>query len=65
VLNAANEAAVDLFLRERIAFARIPAILEEVLGRASIVPLDSLETAVEADQWARQAAVEAAASSRA
>ncbi|HEX2612352.1 MAG TPA: 1-deoxy-D-xylulose-5-phosphate reductoisomerase, partial [Fibrobacteria bacterium] len=65
VLNAANEAAVDLFLREKIAFARIPALLEEVLGRASIVPLDSLETAVEADQWARQAAVEAAASSRA
>jgi 1-deoxy-D-xylulose-5-phosphate reductoisomerase len=57
VLNAANEAAVDLFLRDKIAFARIPSLLEEVLGRASIVPLDSLETAVAADQWARDAVV--------
>lgn len=59
VLNAANEAAVDLFLREKIPFVKIPALLEDVLGRASIVPLDSLETAVAADQWAREAVVEA------
>ncbi len=58
VLNAANEAAVDLFLKDRIAFHRIPSILEEVLGRAKIVPLDSLETAIAADQWARDAAIE-------
>jgi 1-deoxy-D-xylulose-5-phosphate reductoisomerase len=57
VLNAANEAVVDLFLKDKIAFHRIPAILEEVLGRASIVPLDSLETAVAADAWARDAVV--------
>jgi 1-deoxy-D-xylulose-5-phosphate reductoisomerase len=57
VLNAANEAAVDLFLREKIAFARIPALLEDVLGRASITALDSLETAVAADAWARDAVV--------
>jgi 1-deoxy-D-xylulose-5-phosphate reductoisomerase len=57
VLNAANEAVVDFFLRDRVPFARIPAILEEVLGRASIVPLDSLETAVAADAWARDAVV--------
>jgi 1-deoxy-D-xylulose-5-phosphate reductoisomerase len=62
VLNAANEAAVDLFLRDKIPFARIPALLEEVLGRAAITELDSIETAVAADAWARAETVETAAS---
>jgi 1-deoxy-D-xylulose-5-phosphate reductoisomerase len=60
VLNAANEAAVDLFLNDRIPFHRIPALLEDVLGRATIADLDSIETAVAADQWARHEVVDLA-----
>jgi 1-deoxy-D-xylulose-5-phosphate reductoisomerase len=54
ILNAANEAAVALFLEEKIRFTDIPEILEQVLGRASIGPLSSLEEAVSADEWARE-----------
>jgi 1-deoxy-D-xylulose-5-phosphate reductoisomerase len=60
VLNAANEAAVDLFLNDKIQFYKIPALLEDVLGRASIVELDSIETAVTADAWARREVVDLA-----
>jgi 1-deoxy-D-xylulose-5-phosphate reductoisomerase len=61
VLNAANEAVVDLFLNDKIPFYKIPALLEDVLGRATIVDLDSIETAVAADAWARREVVEASA----
>jgi 1-deoxy-D-xylulose-5-phosphate reductoisomerase len=57
VLNAANEAVVDLFLNDRIPFYKIPALLENVLGRATIAELDSIETAVTADAWARKEVV--------
>jgi len=56
VLNAANEVAVARFLAEKIHFTDIPKILERVLGGASIGPLSSLEDAVDADAWAREAA---------
>lgn len=58
ILNAANEAAVDLFLNDKLAFHRIPTLLEDVLGRATIADLDSIETAVAADEWARNAVLE-------
>lgn len=54
VLNAANEIAVDAFLHHQIGFTDIPAMIESVLGRAAIVPADSLEIVIEADQQARQ-----------
>jgi 1-deoxy-D-xylulose-5-phosphate reductoisomerase len=57
VLNAANEAVVDLFLRDMIPFHKIPALLEDVLGRATITELHSIEEAVAADAWARDAVV--------
>lgn len=56
VLNAANEIAVDAFLHHQIGFTDIPAMIESVLGRAAIVPADSLEIVIEADQQARQLA---------
>jgi 1-deoxy-D-xylulose-5-phosphate reductoisomerase len=62
ILNAANEAVVDLFLRDKIPFHKIPALLEDVLGRASITELHSIEEAVAADAWARSTALEIAAS---
>ena len=62
VLNAANEAVVDLFLNDRIPFHKIPALLENVLGRAAITELHSIEEAVAADAWARREVVESLAS---
>ena len=55
VLNGANEAAVGLFLQERIGFAQIAEAVDEALQRVPAEQLDSLETAERADRLARQA----------
>ena len=55
VLNGANEAAVGLFLQERIGFAQIAEAVDEALQRVPAERLDSLETAERADRLARQA----------
>jgi 1-deoxy-D-xylulose-5-phosphate reductoisomerase len=60
-LNAANEVAVEHFLEGRIAFTEIAAIVENVLGRARVQPLDSLEQALAADAAAREEATRLAA----
>ena len=54
VLNAANEAAVDAFLAERIRFGQITELVEAALDDIESVPVDSLETVLEADQKARK-----------
>ncbi len=55
VLNAANEAAVALFLRERIRFVDIPRLIEHALGELSETPPGlSFETLAEADARARR-----------
>ena len=48
VLNAANEAAVDLFLREMIRYVDIPVIVEDALGRFGGPMHPSLSDIVEA-----------------
>jgi 1-deoxy-D-xylulose-5-phosphate reductoisomerase len=56
VFNAANEAAVDAFLRGRIAFLAIPRIVGNVLaGTTNFEPPD-LKAVLQADQEARQGA---------
>ena len=55
VLNGANEAAVGLFLQERIGFLQIADAVDEAMQRIQVEPLDSLETAERADRLARQA----------
>jgi 1-deoxy-D-xylulose-5-phosphate reductoisomerase len=61
VLNAANEQAVALFLDEKIRFLDIPRVIEAACDRYqdqnSSTP--SLEDIVAADQWARQAVLQA------
>lgn len=57
VLNAANEIAVDAFLKQRIGFMDIPRMIESVLTTANIEPVDTLEQVVSADVAARAAAV--------
>jgi 1-deoxy-D-xylulose-5-phosphate reductoisomerase len=58
VLNAANEVAVELFLRSLIGFTEIPRILEKVTGEHVAVIDPSLEDILAADDWARQRARE-------
>lgn len=56
VLNAANEVAVDAFLRERLAFTDIPRIIEQVVGACAGGPADSLDALLAADDEARRVA---------
>jgi 1-deoxy-D-xylulose-5-phosphate reductoisomerase len=61
VLNAANEQAVALFLDEKIQFLDIPKVIEMACDRhqADNRQNPCLDDILEADQWARQAVVEA------
>ncbi len=54
VLNAANEAAVALFLAEQIPFSRIPALVEQALAANPQQRGRSLDDMLEADAWARR-----------
>ncbi|MBL7081011.1 MAG: 1-deoxy-D-xylulose-5-phosphate reductoisomerase [Candidatus Omnitrophica bacterium] len=53
VLNAANEVAVDAFLRQRIDFLKIPKIIQRVLGRHKKIGKPSLEDVLACNAWAR------------
>ena len=55
VLNGANEAAVALFLEDRIGFLDIPHLVERALERVSVVDAPALEDIFEADRAAREA----------
>jgi 1-deoxy-D-xylulose-5-phosphate reductoisomerase len=60
--NAANEAAVAAFLEEKIEFLDIPRIVEYVLKRDWNAGSPDLETILDADKRAREAALLQAAS---
>jgi 1-deoxy-D-xylulose-5-phosphate reductoisomerase len=62
-LCAADEVAVDLFLREKIGFTDIPRIIEKVLEKHNNVPHPSLDDIHAADKWARRTVLELAGSS--
>jgi 1-deoxy-D-xylulose-5-phosphate reductoisomerase len=61
VLNAANEQAVALFLEEQITFLDIPRLIETVCDRhqGQHQANPTLEDILAADQWARQAVLQA------
>ncbi len=61
VLNAANEQAVALFLEEKIQFLDIPKVIELVCDRhqSDNCAQPTLADIIAADQWARQAVLEA------
>lgn len=56
VMSAANEVAVEAFLRGRIKFMAIPQVISEVMGQHDVVAVSSLESVLEADSWARRRA---------
>ena len=55
VLNGANEAAVGLFLSDKIRFLEIADLVEYALERVPQGPADTLEQVLEADAAAREA----------
>jgi 1-deoxy-D-xylulose-5-phosphate reductoisomerase len=55
-LNAANEIAVAAYLSERIGFLDIANIIRTTMDAHQPVEVSSLETALEADRWAREKA---------
>ena len=56
ILNAENEVAVAAFLRRRIGFLDIAAMVETVLHRLGTRPADSLEQVMDLDAEARRCA---------
>lgn len=54
ILNAANEAAVQLFLDKKIRFLDIPKLIEYVLGNVAQSSAENLEVIFEADARARE-----------
>jgi 1-deoxy-D-xylulose-5-phosphate reductoisomerase len=56
VLNAANEVAVEQFLKGELAFDRIAHLIEDVLSRVHGMPVESLEQVLDADRAAREIA---------
>lgn len=58
VLNAVNEVMVDAFLNGHAKFTDIPAVIETVLGRCSLVDAVDIDTILRADEEARLLASE-------
>ena len=56
ILNGANEAAVELFLRDEISFLDISERVARALDRVAVKERPTLEDIFEADQAAREAA---------
>ena len=54
VLNGANEAAVELFLKGLIGFEQIPALISEVMQKHLPIASPVLDDIFEADRRARQ-----------
>ena len=54
VLNAANEAAVDLFLNERIKFSEIPYLINSALEKHTGSNNLDIDNIIEIDKWSRQ-----------
>ncbi len=59
VYNAANEVAVAAFLDGRLSFPGVAEVIESALAALPAVPIDSLETVLDADRRARETADEA------
>jgi len=58
ILNAANEVAVEAFLKEKIGFLQIPDVIENTLSRATYIKAPLMEDYFNYDLQARQVAQE-------
>lgn len=53
-MNGANEAAVALFLQEKIGFCDIPRLIEKTMSAHIVNTIPSLDDIIEIDKWARK-----------
>ncbi len=58
VLNAANEVAVEAFLNNKIGFLDIPKLIQKTMEAHTTWPVESIESVIRADDWARKKASE-------
>ena len=58
ILNAANEIAVDAFLKEKIKFLSIPKVVEKTLNKTSISEINSIKDVIEIDRESRKVATD-------
>ena len=57
IMNAANEVAVDAFLKGRIGFMRIPEIIEATLEKVAFAPTITVDSCFATDAEARKVAL--------
>jgi len=58
VLNAANEVAVEAFLKGKIKFTEIAHVIRKSMESHDVMPDNELDAVIEADRWARRKAQE-------
>jgi 1-deoxy-D-xylulose-5-phosphate reductoisomerase len=58
ILNAANEVAVDAFLKEKVSFLNIPDLIEECLNKINYIKTPDYASLVQTDQETRIVAEE-------
>ena len=58
IFNAANEVAVEAYLREEIAFGQLTALAEKILDQTTIHPIGCIEDVLEVDCETRRIAHE-------
>lgn len=58
ILNAANEVAVDAFLKTRIGFVEMSSVIEQTMQQTSFVKHPGLDDYLETDKEARRVALE-------
>ena len=56
ILNAANEVAVEAFLKNRLSFLDIAQVIDQTMNAAIPQAVTCLDDALEADRWAREKA---------
>lgn len=54
VMNAANEVAVNLFMKKKIKFCQIPEIVESIMQKHIVNIQPSIDDIIEVDRWARE-----------
>jgi 1-deoxy-D-xylulose-5-phosphate reductoisomerase len=56
VLNAANEMAVQAFLKQRIPFVKIPEVIGKTMESHTVVTNPTFNDIIDSDRWAREQA---------
>lgn len=60
VLCAADEVAIDLFIKGEVGFLQIPEIIGETMSKHNLISQPTLDDIVAADEWGRRTAMQIA-----